>query len=64
MPELLRLLTGALAGTFPALTELFAALKMGFFGLTIVLFLVFEPDGMAARWHTIKSYWKLYPFSY
>jgi branched-chain amino acid transport system permease protein len=64
MPELLRLLTGALAGTFPALTELFAALKMGFFGLTIVLFLVFEPDGMAARWHTIKNYWKLYPFSY
>jgi branched-chain amino acid transport system permease protein len=64
MPELLRLMTGALAGTFPALTELFAALKMGFFGLTIVLFLVFEPDGMAARWHTIKNYWKLYPFSY
>jgi branched-chain amino acid transport system permease protein len=29
-----------------------------------VLFLVFEPDGMAARWHSIKSYWKLYPFSY
>jgi branched-chain amino acid transport system permease protein len=25
---------------------------------------VFEPDGMAARWHTIRNYWKLYPFSY
>jgi branched-chain amino acid transport system permease protein len=64
MPELLRLLTGALSGTFPELVGLFAALKMGLFGLTIVLFLIFEPDGMAARWHTIKNYWKLYPFSY
>jgi branched-chain amino acid transport system permease protein len=37
---------------------------MGVFGLAIVLFLIFEPDGLAARWHTIKNYWKLYPFSY
>jgi branched-chain amino acid transport system permease protein len=64
LPELLRLLTGALADSFPALTTLFASLKMGVFGLAIVLFLVFEPDGMAARWHTIRNYWKLYPFSY
>jgi branched-chain amino acid transport system permease protein len=64
LPELLRLGTGALAGSFPQLTTLFASLKMGVFGLAIVLFLVFEPDGMAARWHSIKSYWKLYPFSY
>jgi branched-chain amino acid transport system permease protein len=64
LPELLRLGTGALAGSFPELTTLFASLKMGVFGLAIVLFLVFEPDGMAARWHSIKSYWKLYPFSY
>ena len=39
-------------------------MKMGVFGLAIVLFLIFEPDGMAARWHHIKNYWKLYPFSY
>jgi branched-chain amino acid transport system permease protein len=64
LPELLRLITTALASTFPELTTLFAALKMGVFGLAIVLFLIFEPDGMAARWHTIKNYWKLYPFSY
>jgi branched-chain amino acid transport system permease protein len=44
--------------------QLFASVKMGVFGLIIVLFLVFEPDGLAARWHLIKSYWKLYPFSY
>ena len=64
LPELLRLVTGALSSTFPELTTLFASVKMGVFGLAIVLFLIFEPDGMAARWHTIKNYWKLYPFSY
>jgi branched-chain amino acid transport system permease protein len=64
LPELLRLLLAPLSSHFPELTTLFASLKMGIFGLAIVLFLVFEPDGMAARWHTIKTYWKLYPFSY
>jgi len=64
LPELLRLITGALSDSFPQLTTLLASLKMGVFGLAIVLFLVFEPDGMAARWHTIRNYWKLYPFSY
>jgi len=64
LPELLRLVTGTLSDSFPQLQGLFAPLKMGLFGLAIVLFLVFEPDGMAARWHKIKAYWKLYPFSY
>ncbi len=64
LPEVLRLGTGALADSYPSLVTLFASLKMGVFGLAIVLFLVFEPDGMAARWHRIKAYWKLYPFSY
>jgi branched-chain amino acid transport system permease protein len=64
LPELLRLMLAPLSSHFPELTTLFASLKMGVFGLAIVLFLVFEPDGMAARWRTIRSYWKLYPFSY
>jgi branched-chain amino acid transport system permease protein len=29
-----------------------------------VLFLIFEPDGLAHRWQLIRSYWRLYPFSY
>jgi branched-chain amino acid transport system permease protein len=64
LPEVLRLFTGALSDTYPALVGLFAPLRGGLFGLAIVLFLVFEPDGMAARWHKIKAYWKLYPFSH
>ncbi|WP_198369254.1 branched-chain amino acid ABC transporter permease [Roseomonas rosulenta] len=33
-------------------------------GAAIILFLVFEPDGLAHRWKMIKAYWKLYPFSH
>ena len=38
LPEVLRLVTGSLGHTFPALVHLFASLKLGVFGLTIVLF--------------------------
>ena len=40
-----------------------AAMKELVFGLLVIIFLIFEPSGMAARWHSIKNYWKLYPFS-
>jgi branched-chain amino acid transport system permease protein len=33
-------------------------------GVVIVLFLIFEPDGLVHRWRQIKAYWKLYPFSH
>jgi branched-chain amino acid transport system permease protein len=64
LPELLRLGASRLSDVFPPLVGLFSSLKLGVFGLTIVLFLVFEPDGLAARWRKIKTYWRLYPFSY
>ena len=46
------------------IVNLFAAIKEGVFGLIIIGFLVYEPDGMAHRWQMIKAYWKLWPFSY
>jgi len=33
-------------------------------GAAIVLFLIFEPDGLAHRRRLIKAYWELYPFSH
>ncbi len=33
-------------------------------GAVIILFLVFEPDGLAHRWRQVKAWWKLYPFSH
>jgi len=64
LPEVLRLATSALSGQFPALIQLFAPLKLGVFGITIVLFLIFEPDGLAAICRRIRNYFRLYPFSY
>ena len=51
-------------GQGAAFNEGLAYMKEMAIGLAIVLFLIFEPDGLAARWRKIKAYWKLYPFSY
>jgi branched-chain amino acid transport system permease protein len=40
------------------------AIKLLIFGLTIVLFLVFEPRGLARIWQRIKDYFRLWPFRY
>jgi branched-chain amino acid transport system permease protein len=54
LPEVLRLGSSALAGHYPGLVELFSSMKMGVFGLVIILFLVFEPHGMAARVRSLQ----------
>jgi branched-chain amino acid transport system permease protein len=64
LPEFLRYLSDLIKETYPAFMMVFQALREGVFGLVIIFFLIFEPDGMAARWQTIRSYWKLWPFSY
>jgi branched-chain amino acid transport system permease protein len=64
LPEILRLSTDAVGNYWPSLMVIVAPIKTGVFGLVVILFLIFEPDGMAARWNHIKAYWKLYPFSY
>jgi branched-chain amino acid transport system permease protein len=64
LPEILRLVTTALATSYPELVTVFSSLKELVFGVLIIVFLIFEPSGMAARWYAIKNYWKLYPFSH
>jgi branched-chain amino acid transport system permease protein len=68
LPEVMqagvKLIQGMGIGNSAAFNEGLAYLKEMAIGLAIVLFLVFEPDGLAARWRKIKAYWKLYPFSY
>jgi branched-chain amino acid transport system permease protein len=41
-----------------------APLREFVFGLAIVLFIIFEPKGLAEIWRIIKSSFKLWPFSY
>ncbi len=64
LPELLRIPTELLSAVFPNISDIFASLRELVFGVVVILFLIFEPDGLAARWHTVRSYWKLWPFSY
>jgi len=40
------------------------ALQLLIFGATIILFLLFEPKGMARIWQRMKDYFRLWPFRY
>lgn len=48
----------------PSEWNLATALKPFSFGLVIVLFLMFEPRGIANWWRIVRSYTKLWPFRY
>ncbi len=48
----------------PSGMNLATALKPLSFGLVIVLFLMFEPRGIANWWRIVRSYTKLWPFRY
>ncbi|MCX8085245.1 MAG: branched-chain amino acid ABC transporter permease [Calditerrivibrio sp.] len=64
LPEVLRHLVDLFSGILPSLKQIFPAIREAFYGLVIILFLLFEPEGLARRWNLIKAYWKLWPFSY
>ena len=64
MEELSALLRGGAIDQALGLRNNIAFLRETAVGAVIVLFLIFEPDGLAHRWRQIKTYWKLYPFSY
>ncbi len=64
LPEALRAVSQALAGVFPAVATALSALREGVFGLVIILFLLFEPDGLADRWRVIRAYFKFWPYRY
>jgi branched-chain amino acid transport system permease protein len=68
LPEVMTWLTQSLSGTAIDralhLQDSLSYLREMAIGLVIILFLIFEPDGLAHRWRQIKAYWKLYPFSH
>jgi branched-chain amino acid transport system permease protein len=49
--------------TFVDAANIDPALLPAIFGLTLVIFLIFEPRGIAHRWAVIQASWKLRPFS-
>jgi branched-chain amino acid transport system permease protein len=57
-------LGAALAVSLPQQSAaLQVAFRPIFFGLALMLFLIFEPRGLAYRWQIIKASWRLRPFS-
>lgn len=64
LPEVLNTLAAWAGSFFPDVSNYFLAMKGGIFGLVLMLFLIFEPEGLVRRWRLLKSYWKLYPFAY
>jgi branched-chain amino acid transport system permease protein len=58
-------LTPVLQTSFPSMPGGFATgVAPMLFGLVIILFLIFEPRGLAHRWNLFKSSYRLWPFSY
>ena len=68
LPEVVQALADLLAGGAIDRTLRLGAsisfLREMAIGAAIILFLIFEPDGLARRWRLIKAYWKLYPYSH
>jgi branched-chain amino acid transport system permease protein len=54
-----------IAAAFPAIgIQASAALSLIVRGLVIIVFLIFEPRGLAHGWELIKAYFRLWPFSH
>ena len=62
VPELLQILLKFFEQVKPAAMAYLYPLQTVVFGLLIVVFLVFEPHGLAEIWQRIKKYFHLWPF--
>ncbi len=57
-PTLQNILPSAMGGSY------IAALSLIVFAAIIIIFLIYEPRGLAHRWETIKSIYRIRPFPY
>lgn len=64
LPAILTNLGRALKSTFPIIEAIIPFIQQAAFGLVIILFLIFEPEGLNKMWRNIKDYFRLWPFSY
>jgi branched-chain amino acid transport system permease protein len=65
VPEGLRWVSYSVSRFYPAVADKFSDdWNIAFFGLLIMLFLIFEPGGLAAIWERVKTSFKTWPFTY
>lgn len=64
LPAILSNVGRAFKSSFPVVESILPFIQQAAFGLVIILFLVFEPEGINKMWKNIKDYFRLWPFSY
>jgi branched-chain amino acid transport system permease protein len=64
LPEVLKLTATSLSGIYPQSFGVIASARDVIFGLAIIIFLIFEPEGLARIWIRLRTYWKLWPYAY
>jgi branched-chain amino acid transport system permease protein len=65
LPILLRNFLEAFKDVIPGYTPtMFSSIQFFLFGFVIVLFMIFEPQGLARIWRNVKDFFRLWPFSY
>lgn len=64
LPATLTNIGRSLEGLMPNMATVIPFLQQAVFGLVIILFLIFEPEGIAKLWRNVKDYFRLWPFSY
>jgi len=64
LPEILKLSATSLTGVYPRAFGFIASTRDVVFGLAVILFLMYEPQGLARIWQRFRSYWTLWPYAY
>ena len=55
---------GSLFFTAAEMANVISGLRLGVFGALIIFFLIVEPEGLNRLWRNIRSYFRVWPFSY
>ena len=63
LPLMMETFASGMATIFPAMQQGVAYVKEMSIGAAIILFLIFEPEGLIHRWRLMRASWKLFPFS-
>ena len=67
LPIVIRILmenVGSLFFTTAEMANVISGLRLGVFGALIIFFLIVEPEGLNRLWRNIRSYFRVWPFSY
>lgn len=67
LPIAIRILmedVGSLFFTQGEMANVISGLRLGVFGGLIIFFLIVEPEGLNRLWRNIRSYFRVWPFSY